>query len=569
MIIMLAYGPNNYLFLKQENNVMAPNVTVPMNFGKHLLSSPTHNTLKLNTSKGGVVCASSVILSFNSPVIDHMTTTLHMTSVDMLEFSETAVKVFVDAAYSGTVEGLNKELFRDVNKMGNVFEVSWLAGECAQYFSEITDSVETVSYPEFVYLFEEAAFVFEHLGTKDFLKLAIKRITELGWKQQFIDKYLKNADILSTKKLEMVIELAGEQVSCVVKTLCSQLSDQLNNQRTFVLPDYCKYLLDNSDLHSCKQSDPVLFEQLFDVLEKLPESVSNLKWMHQLYRGSINSSKRKIDYTDEANSSETVSESNDIANLYLDFDYNMSYDELLDWITTSETVQNIFMAIEAVWAWTFYQGYNIDDPFDLDFSELSLYLAFIQENRGWKLLPHSFVNVRVELSLLDTETEDFNFDCSRFCHSPEAITPSSVFIDCIETCASNPLSLLSKDARLIFHFKPPSLSHCDLPGECGFILKTVPRLAGLLNKLTLCVEKEDYLHESVHFHEELRAENMHVFFERRYNEKSYLHSLSWLGSLIDSKLYKYEQRHYFDWFAIMDNFIFQSNSRFKVFYRFD
>ena len=93
---------------------MLPKVCVPMDFGRHLIGSPTHSNLKLNTSEGGEVRASSVILSFNSPVIDHMTTTLHMTSVDMMEFSEAAVQLFVDTAYSGTAEGITQVLFRDI-----------------------------------------------------------------------------------------------------------------------------------------------------------------------------------------------------------------------------------------------------------------------------------------------------------------------------------------------------------------------------------------------------------------------------------------------------------------------
>jgi len=59
------------------------------------------STLELKASQGAVIPASSVILSFNSPVIDHMTTTLHLTSVDMEEFSEDAVRYFVHAAYTG------------------------------------------------------------------------------------------------------------------------------------------------------------------------------------------------------------------------------------------------------------------------------------------------------------------------------------------------------------------------------------------------------------------------------------------------------------------------------------
>ena len=41
----------------------------------------------------------------------------------------------------------------------------------------------------------------------------------LRWKEQFIDKYLENADRLSTQQLDMVIELAGTEVDCVVQIL--------------------------------------------------------------------------------------------------------------------------------------------------------------------------------------------------------------------------------------------------------------------------------------------------------------------------------------------------------------
>ena len=530
---------------------MAPNVTVPMNFGRHLLSSPTHNTLKLNTSEGGVVYASSVILSFNSPVIDHMTTTLHMTSVDMLEFSETAVKVFVDAAYSGTIEGLNRDMFRDVNKMANVFEVSWLAGECAQYFSEIADSVETASYQELLYLFDEAAFVLEHLGTKEFLEVAIRKIELLEWKQQFLNEYLVNAEGLSTKKLDMAIKLAGGQVYCVVKTLCTQLTEQLGGQNTIILSDHSRYLLNNIDLHSCRQSDPALFEELFNILEKLPESVDNLKWTYQLYRNSHTN-----------NLSSTVSRSNDIANMYMDgIDFEMSFNDLLDWISTSGKVRNMLSAIEAVWAWDVIRHYHLKITHSTHLPNLVSDISKLQTKKVWKLLPHNFLDLNVYFSGIFLKKEK-RLRCDRFCQYPED-TPSSVLIDCAETYR-NPLTLLFRESELTFHYKPLSVSHCDLPGECGFILKTIPPHAGLLNKLTLCVEKKDYLNKSVHFHEEMRAENMHVFVERIYNQRSFLYCISWLGSLKSSGDLSEQE-----FLAFFNHHGFQNGSRFKVLYNFD
>ena len=259
---------------------MVSKVCVPMDFGRHLIGSPTHSNLKLNTSEGGEVRASSVILSFNSPVIDHMTTTLHMTSVDMLEFSEAAVQLFVDAAYSGTAEDITRELFRDINKISHVFEMIWLSEKCSEYFNSVAESIKTPCYTELLYLFEEAGFVLEKLKTRDFVEVTIKKIEVLKYKQQFIDKYLENADRLSTKKLDMVIELAGSEVNCVVQTLTNQLSEQLKVQGSN-LPVSIEYLLDNSDLYLCKQSNRDVFDLLFNNLLQLP--ADKMRWAFELH----------------------------------------------------------------------------------------------------------------------------------------------------------------------------------------------------------------------------------------------------------------------------------------------
>ena len=107
-----------------------------------------------------------------------------------------------------------------------------------------------------------------------------------------------------------------------------------------------------------------------------------------------------------------------------------------------------------------------------------------------------------------------------------------VIINCVDTCKL-PLLLLSKEAKLKFHFKHPSVTSCTLPGECGFILKTVPSEAALWT-LRLCTEKEDYNNEPVHFHDEVQAENMHLYFCRidyGHNEINDVYPISWLSWL--------------------------------------
>ena len=535
---------------------MAPEVIVPMNFGRRMLSSPTHNTLKLNTSKGGFVYASSVILSFNSPVIDHMTTTLHMTSVDMLEFSEAAVRMFVDAAYSGTAEGLNREIFRDVNKMANVFELSWLVDKCVKHFIEVAESVQTASYPDLLYLFEEAGFVLKHLNSKYFAQIAIRIIEKMGFKQQFIEKYLENADQLSEPMLNMVINLAGSETNLVVKAIADQLSEQFKIQGTSHILSSHKYVLNRCDLNHCKNSDRELFNLLFDVLGNFADNVNDMKWILELRRKSSNHSARKVHAVNTICSSQSLQEissdlfstkCNDIPNLFHNLDMELTFDDLLVWLSKSDEVENLLMAIEAVWTWSWYRRLYTKKVYSVNHTKLISELIELRQTRSWRFLPYDFMKHHVCLS------DQLYFDREPFCNASQD-TISSVIIDCTETC-SEPLTLLSKDSKLTFQFKPPSISQCDLPGQCGFILKTVPDNTALW-KLALCTGDEDYRNESVHFHTDFMAKDMHIFF----HHNSYFYPLSWLSWLYSSDAAP--QRN--DWqskFRIHDH-----DGRFKVLY---
>ena len=258
-----------------------PKVTVPMNFGKHLQDSPTHNTLELRAKNVATVRTSSVILSFNSPVIDHMTTTLHLTSIDMEEFSEEAVRYFVDAAFSGNAPSVSRDLFRDVFKMSHVFEMSWLQARLVEMFTSIAQAAKEPSYEDFVFLFEEAVFVLAKLKSRQLVEKVVSKIQSENGEQDFIRMYLEKINSLSRQHLDLILELAGPKVEFVVDPLAQQLETSLSGVE---ISDNCRYLLENCDLYSCQQQHSILFEQLFDKLGHVCSSPENLKWLYQLQR---------------------------------------------------------------------------------------------------------------------------------------------------------------------------------------------------------------------------------------------------------------------------------------------
>ena len=55
---------------------MAPKIKVPANFGVEHINSPVHGNLLLKLRDGQEIRTNSMIMSFNSPVIDKLTTNL-------------------------------------------------------------------------------------------------------------------------------------------------------------------------------------------------------------------------------------------------------------------------------------------------------------------------------------------------------------------------------------------------------------------------------------------------------------------------------------------------------------
>ena len=267
--------------------------TVPMNFGIELLNSVIHNNIELIADQEVVIRANSVILSMNSPVIHRITTSLELKEIDMKEFSEKSVRIFVEAAYTGRLPDIPSELFRDLHKMSWAFQVEWLCRSCFAMFSEFSSQIDELlpPYLEQVFLFEEAAYILSKLKLVHFQDLAIAKIQsyEFG-KKMFISKYLKGLSSLSASHLDMIVLLAGSDTDLIVEPLTELLLKQLEQKET-VISDECKYLLNKCDLSPCRSYSSNLFEQLFDVLQELAgNSSEDMKWVFQLHRNSANKS---------------------------------------------------------------------------------------------------------------------------------------------------------------------------------------------------------------------------------------------------------------------------------------
>ena len=494
-----------------------------MNFGIRLLDSPTHSTLELKASQGAVIPASSVILSFNSPVIDHMTTTLHLTSVDLEEFSENAVRYIVDAAYSGESPPISRVLFRDINKLANVFEMSWLATRCVEQFTEIAAAIREPSYEDFLFLFEEAAFVLTKLKSRAMVEIAFAKIQSQNGQQDFISRYLENISTLSFQQLDLIIELAGTEVEFVVKPLTELLKASLTRGKTLV-PANCKYLLENSELYLCQQRNIKMFEQLFDVLENITkETFTETKWTLQLIRKSVVKRERQSkSLAGSSTSTDVLGDVNLIPNLFHTLDCSVPFDEVVDWLGKSEQVTNLVMFFEGLWTWML-----VNKDIKVECNERLLTIIYgIKEERSWDYFYPSWINF-IKSSNINARSFFDRVRSDTVLCSIKNGREKLVEILNIQNLRSYSICyIFAKETKLMYHYKHPAVKNCSNQGECGFILKTVPSKDGA--NMILCTDPSDYS-EDIHYHDEVQAKNVHLLVDLYSSRK--IIPLSWCGKL--------------------------------------
>ena len=486
---------------------MAPNVSVPMNFGLKLLDSPTHNTLELKASQGAVVRASSVILSFNSPVIDHMTTSLHLTSVDMEEFSEEAVRYFVDAAYSGQSPPISRNLFRDIHKLANVFQMSWLVTRCVQQFTDIAQSLQEPSYEDLLFLFDEAVYVLSQLKSRELVETALSKIRTLNEEQNFIRNYLVELNSLSTQQLDLIMELAGTSVEYIVEPLTEQLIASLEKGEDRILAN-CKYLLDNCELHLCQMIHGQRYGKLFDVLQEISDkTIEDSKWVHQIYRKSTEAVLTLAGFSKASNLTESCKSAatsvltpNSIPNLFQTIDFKMSFDEVVDWLGSSPKVTNLIMFFEGIWTWMLTNGHV-----HFSSSKVLSRLIEIKDKRGWADIFIRWITMWGFLNgdLMSIMKNDRRLCTNKYDETKWISVSTSFTVDDMR-------SIFEKEIKLDFTIKGHAAidkRNCHIQGRCGLILKTVPAKDGA--NVVLCTDPAEYP-DDMHFHEEFQAKDMHL-----------------------------------------------------------
>ena len=454
---------------------MAPKVVVPADFGIENLHCEFHGNVVLKLRGGEDMKANSLILSYHSSVFVRLFLELNQSILEIDDFSNTSVRSFLGALYSGEIQ-LDRELFRDVNKMCHVFKVDWLSRRCGDYFAGLVGDVSTsTDYQTLLFLFEEARFCLKTLKCDQLLDLVIQKICSLENRVEiFVQPYMKNYTQLDTSQLDIMLEITRKNPIPLLGIVKENIEDGTVLDKEFVL-----HLLQNIDLCMCMHKDEAVVENMFDVIvESADLSRENERILHKLYRQASKDFKSsdsslkvgKDQFVRESLTSEKI----EIANLFTSFEsfVNLTEYAFLNQSIVSPLTANFYMFIEGLWLWR-------KDFTKTDWRAIILNIDHIRSARNWKKLSPEY------LSDLHGEYESFLKFLSRRVPTIYSQTDDTYRLAgrVVEIVGSTKTKLRFSDlfarrVRLAYNLPQSATTklHCSQGGYCGFILETEPVL---------------------------------------------------------------------------------------------
>lgn len=222
-----------------------------------------------------------------------------------------------------------------------------------------------------------------------------------------------------------------------------------------------------------------------------------------------------------------------------EFDFGMTLEDLVRWISASEDVTSLFMAVEAIATW---RQHNIKKMLKLrPIVLIKLYerLKNLAKERGWPLFPQQLQDYIFFFT--DKQKVVDWFTLSQICVPTEVDVKSHVILKCL-TKYDEPFNALCSKSKLVFQFEHPAVAPCKQLSECGFILETIPKSKYHLNcigDVMLCTDKREYVKEDMHMHDVINVDKMHLCFistPEKSEKQNMLLPLSWLGWITRSSL---------------------------------
>ena len=490
---------------------MAPKLMLPVDFGIENLHSEFHNNVVFKLQGGEEMRANSLILSFHSSEFVRLFMELNQSVLEMDDFSKESVKSFLEALYSGDIQ-LDRSLFRDINKMCHVFKVDWLSRRCGEYFGDLVGDIRpSTDYQTLLFLFEEARFGLKMAKSEKMINMVVQRISDLQNKAEiFVEPYMKEYREIETDQLDLMLHITRNNPVAVLKIMKKNLAREPK-----LLDAVSRYLLQHIDLSKCIREDQHLFEDIFDILDKITSSCDHdALFVHKLYRSTVKVLK-KNDETAVV-SEQNVNPLNKIKTKLLPHIFcssaafkGLSSHEYFQMIKESPLVLNLYMLIEGLQTSLFFRTFFTP--------EMVHEIEETRRKRSWsRILPefispdHCHPDREQMFRVLSNHSRDLTSN-DEGCKRIGKIVGTDNKISKANFSQLDSLFLTS--VTFAFYLKHPNTVDCESPGKCGFLLKFNPQMKSgqaFKFKVELCLDQGEYP-DGLHIHPEfVQADKIHL-----------------------------------------------------------
>ena len=527
---------------------------VPCNFGIKFLQNREHGNVTLILKNEQKLSANSVILSLNSPVFERLTTELGLKTIEMKDFDETTAQRFIESFYTGKVEEIEEKDFRDMNKLSHVFKVVWIGAKCRNYFTDRLRSLNEGDFVSMIFLFDEVCFMEGVLKDSSLSNLAIRHIQHLDKGGCVVLKnYARKLVELSEKGLDLMILLAGNNISCLQKHILSEI------KRSKAMHGNISYILNNIGLCIGKEQDADTFDELFETLRNMENlTTQDLRMVMNLYSKSMGdfckrkektavSCSRMIPNLFRRSFQDIESVMNPVSLACRDF---VSIPELLNKVEQYADDMYMLVSVSCYIFTSFFKLYKVscqdlsnkhtnglvDKVIEQTVNELNR----IRVVRGWSKICQGYFykkNESVNYCLGNNSNETSVVNIVNKFIDKMKVSEITSGMDSAEICGPETKTLVFEEFLTVgrkykFYFKHPDIETCSEPGNCGFLLEVTPALPGQPNNfnIELCTQPQEYATD-IHFHDVVSADKMHfaINYQGRSDTESQLLSPSYLG----------------------------------------
>ena len=245
-------------------------------------------TVIIKIKDGDPLLVSKHRLTQDSRKLKYLIDVLNYKEIEMDDFSTDIVILFLAILDDKKLEEIEESMFREIHKVGVVFEVNWLKRDCRDWLERKINSAEEDRDKFFV--FEESWFIIKKWGDREIVD---KLVSTLAHKDNstFISDYMSDLDKLETGQIDIMLDLGG----CDTKTFLMIILNNVSGHTK--LSKNVQYVLENMNLVLCYELNKELYLQVVETVSDMSEiSVTDLRTVVKLMTNTarlVDSQKKK------------------------------------------------------------------------------------------------------------------------------------------------------------------------------------------------------------------------------------------------------------------------------------